>query len=106
MPKYLLRVSYTAEGARGVMKDGGSKRRSVVKDLTEKAGGKLECFYYAFGESDAYLIVDLPNHATMLAVSMAVCAAGGATISTTVLVPVEDVDSAAKMSIGYRPPGA
>jgi hypothetical protein len=39
MPKYLWRISYTSAGVPGLIKDGGSKRRSVVKALVEKAGG-------------------------------------------------------------------
>ena len=28
----------------------------------ESAGGKLESFYFAFGATDAYVIVDLPDN--------------------------------------------
>ena len=60
MPKYLLHVSYTADGYKGVMKDGGTKRRAAARTLVESLGGKLETFYYAFGECDVFTIVDMP----------------------------------------------
>ena len=69
MPKYLLEVSYTAEGARGVLKEGGSSRVKVVEALTKELGGKLEAFYFAFGKNDVYVIVDAPDNVSVAAVS-------------------------------------
>ena len=106
MAKYLFEVSYTVEGARGVLKEGGSARRAVVKQLAESMGGKLETFYFAFGKNDAYVIVDGPGNVDMAAVSMAVGASGAASIKTTVLLTPEEIDEAAKKSVAYRPPGA
>ena len=65
MPKYLITVSYTAEGAKGVLKDGGSKRRQAAEQVIKSAGGRMEAFYFAFGADDAYIIVDAPDHATV-----------------------------------------
>jgi len=106
MPKYLWQVSYTADGVRGIMKDGGSQRRRVVQDLIVKAGGRLEGFYYAFGESDVIVIADLPDPATAVAASFAVNATSAARLKTTVLLTPEELDAAAKKSVDYRPPGA
>ena len=107
MAKYLLEVSYTAEGARGVLKEGGSARRAVVEQLAEKMGGKVETFYFAFGKNDAYVILDAPGgNVDMAAASMAVGASGAASIKTTVLLTPEEIDEAAKRSVAYRPPGA
>ena len=61
MPKMLIKASYTAEGARGLIKEGGSGRRATVQKLIEGMGGKMEAFYFAYGEADAYLIVDMPD---------------------------------------------
>jgi len=66
MPKYLYQASYTTEGAKGLVKEGGSKRRAAVEEITKALGGKLEAFYYAFGESDVFVIVDVPDHASPL----------------------------------------
>jgi uncharacterized protein with GYD domain len=87
-------VSYTVEGTKGVLKDGAAKRRQVVKDLVEGLGGKLELFDYALGETDLFSVVELPDNATAAGVSMVICAGGGATIKTTVLLSPEEIDRA------------
>lgn len=105
MPKYLWRASYTAEGSAGLLKDGGSKRRATVQALVEKLGGRLEGFYYAFGEDDLYLIADMPDAATAAAVGLTVNATGAVRLSTTVLLSPEEIDSAAQKTVDYRAPG-
>lgn len=105
MPKYLWRASYSAEGAKGLLKDGGSKRRAALQSLVEKLGGKLEAFYYAFGDADVYVIAEVPDAATAAAVSLTVTSTGAVRVGTTVLLTPEDIDSAAKKSVDYRPPG-
>ena len=105
MPKYLVQASYTVEGVKGVMKSGGSARRAVVKEMLERLDGRLEAFYYAFGEHDAFVIFDAPDNASVAAVSMAVGASGAARTKTTVLLTPEEIDQAAKKQITYRPPG-
>lgn len=106
MPFYLWRGSYNVEGAKGLMKDGGTKRRDTVRQMVEKAGGKLHAFYFAFGDSDVVGITEFPDAATTAAVSLAVNASGAVSLHTTVLLTPEEVDAATKKSIGYRPPGA
>jgi uncharacterized protein with GYD domain len=106
MPKFLWHVSYTSQGAQGLQKDGGTARRAAVQKLTEQLGGKLEAFYFALGESDAYVIADLPDTVTATALSLAVNAAGAARLRTVELVTPEDMDKAAKKTVDYRPPGA
>jgi len=105
MAKYLLNVSYTAEGARGLLKDGGSKRRAAAKALAESAGGTLEALYFAFGEIDAYAIVDMPDAQSAAAASLALAASGVVTNRTTPLMTVEEMDQAVKKSASYTPPG-
>jgi len=106
MPKFLVKASYNAEGARGLLKEGGSKRRAAVQKLVEGLGGKVEAFYYAYGDDDAILILDLPDVATGLALSLAVNASGAVRLSTTPLVTPEDVDAASKKTVKYKAPGA
>lgn len=105
MPKYLLQVSYTADGARGVLKDGGSKRRAAASTLVESLGGKIDCFYFAFGETDVVAVVDMPDGASVAAASLAVNSTGAATGRVTVLLTPEEIDQAAKKSANYTPPG-
>ena len=105
MPLYLWRATYTAEGTKGLLKDGGSKRREVVEQMVTKAGGKLHAFYFAMGKADLYIIVELPDLATAVSLSLAVSASGSANIRTIVLVTPEEMDSATKKSVTYRAPG-
>lgn len=104
MPKYLWQVSYTREGVQGLLKQGGSARRAAIEKLATGLGGRLESFYYAFGDDDAYLIVELPDHVSAAATSLTVAAAGAATVKTTVLLTPEEIDAATKQSVDYQPP--
>ncbi len=106
MPKYLIKASYTNEGLKGVMKEGGSSRRAEIQQLTESLGGTLEAFYFAFGDADVYTIADLPDNQTAAAVALTATASGAVRLSTTVLLTAEEVDEATQQSVSYRPPGA
>jgi uncharacterized protein with GYD domain len=105
MAKYLVTASYTADGAKGLLKDGGTKRKQAAEQVLKSVGGTLEAFYFAFGESDAYVIVDMPDHASAAAASMAINASGAVTTRTTVLITPEEIDKAVKKSATYRAPG-
>ncbi|MDQ2767751.1 MAG: GYD domain-containing protein [Gemmatimonadota bacterium] len=106
MPTFLWRASYTAEGAKGLVKDGGSKRRDVVQQMVTKAGGKLIAFYFAVGDDDVVGIAEFPDLATAVGLSIAINASGAVNFHTTMLLSPEEMDAATKMSIGYRAPGA
>lgn len=105
MPKYLFTGSYTAEGAKGLLKEGGSSRRKAIQSLAKSVGGTIEAFYLAFGTDDFYLIAELPNHAAAAAMSLTVSATGTSQPRTIVLLTPEDVDKASKLSPTFRPPG-
>lgn len=106
MPKYLVEASYTVEGVKGVQSAGGSSRRDAIAAVARSVGGRLESFYFAFGERDVYTVLDLPDNETATAVALTVNASGAVKVRTTVLVTPEEVDAAAKRSVEYRPPGA
>jgi uncharacterized protein with GYD domain len=106
MPKFLFEASYTLEGIKGVQSAGGTSRRDAVAQVAESVGGQLESFYFAFGDRDAFVILDLPDNESASAVALTVNAAGGATVRTVVLLTPEEVDAAARRSVDYRPPGA
>ena len=106
MAKFLVKASYSAEGAKGVQSAGGSSRRDVIAEMAKGLGGSVESFYFAFGETDAYVVLDLPDNRSAAAASMAVNAAGAATSEVVVLLSPEDVDEAAKLSVDYRSPGS
>ena len=106
MPKYLFEASYTLDGVKGVQSAGGSSRRDAVAAVAESVGGRLEAFFFAFGDRDAYVIADLPDNESATAVALTVNSTGGATVRTVVLLTPEEVDAAAQRSVEYRPPGA
>jgi Uncharacterized conserved protein len=105
MPKYLMEASYTAEGAKGLAKEGGSSRRKTVEETVKSLRGTVDAFYYSFGTSDVYLIVDLPDAVTAAGVSLAINATGAVNLKTHVLMTPEEMDQAAKKSVSYRAPG-
>ncbi len=105
MPKYLVQASTTVEGAKGLLKEGGTSRRAAIEKLVKSLGGTLEAFYYAFGETDEYIIADLPDNASMAAAALVGIAGGASTVKTTVLITPEEIDQAVKKSPTYRPPG-
>ena len=106
MPKYLFQANYTAEGLRGLLKEGGSSRRQVFDDIATEQGGTLESFYYAFAGTDLYLTFELPDTATASAVSLSIGAGGALSITTVQLITPEEIDEACAKTVTYRPPGA
>ena len=106
MPKMLIKARYNADGAKGLIKEGGSSRRATVQKLIEAMGGKMEAFYFAYGDADAYLIVDTPSATDGLALSLAVNASGAVALATIPLITVEEMDAACKKTVSYRAPGA
>ena len=106
MAKYLVIGSYTAEGAAGVLKEGGSGRRDAARQILESVGGTLESLYWGFGADDFYATVDLPGHAAATAASLKISSSGSSRVRTIPLMTADDIDAAAKMSPSFRPPGS
>ena len=106
MAKFLVKASYTAEGAKGLQSAGGTSRRDAVAKMAEGLGGSVESFYFAFGATDAYVVLDLPDNESAMAASIAVNAAGAASSEVVVLLTPDEFDAAAKLSVEYRPPGS
>jgi uncharacterized protein with GYD domain len=105
MPKYLFRASYLGEGVKGLLSEGGSKRREAVEQAAKGMGGTVESFYYAFGEDDVVGVMDLPDNVSAAAFALMVSGSGVVKLKTTVLITPEEIDQAAKKSVDYRPPG-
>ena len=106
MAKFLIKATYTADGAKGLMKDGGSGRKAAVDKAISGMGGKLESFYFALGDTDAFVVVDVSDTTAAVAVSLAVNATGAVRTSMTPLLTVEEMDAACKKTVAYRAPGA
>jgi uncharacterized protein with GYD domain len=105
MAKFLLKASYTTEGVKGFMKDGGTGRRAAVQKAVEGLGGTIESFYFSFGESDVYVVLDLPDSTSAAALSLAVNSGGAVQLQTIPLLTPEELDEATKKSVDYRAPG-
>ena len=104
--KYLWKVAYTDGGMKGILKEGGTSRRTTIEKLAANMGGTIESFHFAFGENDAYIIGDFPSNIDVAAVAMTVGASGAVRVDTVVLLTPEEIDQAVERTVDYRPPGA
>ena len=105
MPKYLFEARYSPEGAIGLAKEGGTSRRDAVKKHLNEIGGKLESMYFAFGDVDCFVIVDLPDNVSAAALSLAVNESGMIASKAIVLLTPEEMDKAANTKVQFRAPG-
>jgi uncharacterized protein with GYD domain len=106
MAHYLIQVSYNNQGISDLVKN-PQDRSTAIRSVIEGMGGRIESFYFAFGDYDAVVIAELPDNASAAAFAMAV-GAGGAMRSyrTTVLIPTAEAGEAMRKAstLGYRPP--
>ncbi len=105
MPKYMLQGSYSADGVKGVLKDGGTGRRTAIESALKGMGGRLESIYFAFGDIDVVVIIELPDQTTAAAFALGVGSTGLVSVKTTVLLTPEEIDGAGKTTLSYRGPG-
>jgi uncharacterized protein with GYD domain len=105
MAKYLFTGSFTAEGARGLLAEGGTARRAAIEKLFATAGGTLESYYFAFGSDDFFIVGDLPDGASAAAAALTTSASGAVHTRTVVLLTPEEIDEAARKTPAYRAPG-
>src|SRR5689334_8713026 len=102
MAKFLVTVSYTESGAKGLRNDGGTQREHVVRLAIEGLGGKLDAFYFALGQDDAVVVVDVPDAVTVAALSLAVAASGAGRCRTTPLLTPAEMDKVVSKNTAYR----
>lgn len=105
MPKYLFEATYVGPGIKGLMQEGGTKRRDAVTEAVKSVGGTLESFYFAFGYYDVLGVFELPDDASAAALSLLINSSGSVNVRLKPLLSVEDLDEAAKKSPSYRAPG-
>lgn len=106
MAKFLVEASYSAEGLRGVIKESAKSREAAVAKMVSAAGGKLEAIYWALGEADAFLLVDVPDQTTAVAMAMQAAASGAVKTKTIPLLTAAELDQAIGKGVAYRAPGA
>ena len=105
MASFMVQFSYTEQGVKGLLKEGGSKRRQATEQLIKSVGGRLVAYYFAFGDYDGFAIIDDVDNVDIAAAALIVGASGAVRTKTTVLLTPEEVDKATKKSGNYRPPG-
>lgn len=107
MGKYMIKASYSADGIKGVAKGGGTARVKAVETALAGVGGSIESFYFGFGTDDVYVIADLPDNKSAIAMAAAVGSTGAmSSYETVVLVDPSEVDEALNVKIDYAPPGS
>jgi uncharacterized protein with GYD domain len=105
MPHYLIQVAYNSGGVAALVKE-PQDRIEKVKPAIEGLGGRIECAYYAFGEHDIVLIIEMPDNTKAAAMALAVGAGGAcSSYTTTVLLTPEEAVQAMNDASGsvYRP---
>lgn len=105
MPKYLWQVSYSTQGAAGLLSEGGSGRREAIRAMVESVGGRVEACYFAFGGADLYVIGEVPSETAAASLSIRTAASGAARSHTISLLTAEQIDEALRLEAEYRPPG-
>ncbi len=105
MATYMVQFSYTEEGVKGLLKDGGAKRRAATEELIKSLGGKVVAYYFSFGEYDGFSIIEGLDNVDVTAAALIVGASGAVRTKTTVLLTPEEVDKAAQKHGSYRAPG-
>lgn len=106
MPRYLWQVSYSTEGARGLLNEGGTGRREAIRAMVESVGGSVEACYFAFGGHDMYVIGEVPDETAAASLSVRTAADGAARSHTVTLLTPEQLDQAVRHDVTYRPPGS
>lgn len=105
MAAFLVEFTYTEQGLKGLQKEGGVKRREATEQLVKSLGGRLVAYYFSFGDSDGFAILDGLENSDATAAALIVGASGAVRTKTTVLLTPEEVDRATKKSGNYRAPG-
>ena len=106
MARFMFKVSYSKEGMQGVIKEGAANRKTFIEKMAAEMGGSISSFDFAFGDTDVYVISEMPDQINAAAVATAVAASGAASIETVVLLSADDVDRAIEKHAPYRAPGA
>jgi uncharacterized protein with GYD domain len=102
MHKYLSRAVMTPEGIKNLQKQPPTALKAGIAKFTEAVGGKLESWYFDFGTSTGWAIIDYPDDIGAAAAAMTINAAGFARVTLTPLITAEEADKAlAKIT---RPP--
>ncbi|AWK74723.1 MULTISPECIES: GYD domain-containing protein [Rhodococcus] len=106
MPKYLWQVTYSSEGAQGLLTEGGTARREAITRMVESIGGTVESCYFALGGRDLFVIGDVPDEVAAAALGIRTAASGAARSESVMLLTPEQIDDAVRREADYRAPGS
>ena len=108
MAHYLYQATYTQE-AWATQLQNPQNVADRVRGSVEELGGSIVGVWYAFGESDLFAVLEMPDNVSMAAFAIAVAAGGAVSAAkTTVLMPLEDGMAAMSKATTstYRPPNS
>jgi uncharacterized protein with GYD domain len=108
MPYYLIQVAYTSKGFAALVKN-PQNRMDSIRPVFESLGGKLQGMWFAFGDYDIVIICQLPDNASVAAISMAISAGDAVkAVKTTTLMTMEEGIEAMKKATYtvYQPPSS
>src|SRR4051812_6517021 len=107
MAHYLVEASFTADAWKTLLNK-PEDRNAAVRPVIEKLGGKMVNSWYAFGDHDIILVVQMPDNVSMASLSLAFMAGGALKgVKTIPLLELAEGIEAMKRAAqsGYRPPG-
>jgi uncharacterized protein with GYD domain len=109
MPKYAVFFTFRPEAVKSLMAT-PSDRAAVVGSLCESAGGRMESYHLMLGsQHDGLIVVEVPDTATVAAVSLAVTSTGAFShLETHELIEAADVAGilGRASELSYTPPGS
>lgn len=100
MGLYLYIGSYTAEGRKGLLAEGGSFREAATRKLFEAAGGSMDRYLFAVGPFDFVIIAEMPDDKAAIIPSMIANSTGTVSVTTTKLLSPADMDEVARGAQG------
>ena len=109
MAKYAIFFSLTSDALARFLEN-PTDRRGPVRKLAEAAGGKLESYYWMFGQHDGFVIAEVPDSASAAALALAVTSTGAfKSVETHELIEAGDLvgiaQKAKALKGSYTPPG-
>jgi uncharacterized protein with GYD domain len=105
---FLGRFRYSSDAMKAMMAN-PQDRSAAAREVADSLGGKLEGFWFAFGEYDGVYLMDAPDHASAAAVAMAIGSSGAISdVETTVLLDMDEAQEAMRKAAAatYHPPGS
>jgi uncharacterized protein with GYD domain len=106
MRTYLFHFSYSPEALRAMIAH-PQDRKTAAASAAESLGGKLNGFWFAFGDYDGHGLVELPDDTAAAAFAVAVGSTGA--LSKYVTIPLMEMEEGVEafrtaQRVSYSPP--